>query len=333
MATFVLFAFCLSTILLLIKALLLLRRILFLTVQAPPSSVNWESKSCATPSVRIKVAPGSQKRKPFSPPKKQVLNSESYHHGLRRLSPKDRSSLSPSLRYHAEDVAQKMIETFASYPDITTPNQSRAERRIAKLNAEMDSTWPAHKDMVSYMKAFDHFFFGGHLQCRTKLLVCECSMELNGMEAVGETELDLKKKSPSILITISRQHHLFADPEDRRREVLGTLLHEMAHGLFMLYSCDSMHSLDDRFRCEFVGRTGHGPTWKSLALLIQEKFAEVWPELQVSVDLDCLGIMTSCALEDDWEETQECRNDSIPHTPPDDAEDDELCTQLARSTL
>lgn len=111
----------------------------------------------------------------------------------------------------------------------------------------------------------DDYLFRGTLKGSKKLIWVD--YDPTNPELLGQTYLDEDAPDTRVVIEITRtpnpgEHG--EHPHDDPSEVIDTLLHEMCHAVFELYTC--------QYCCTASGPgfTGHGPAWLSLCHAVQE---------------------------------------------------------------
>ena len=129
-----------------------------------------------------------------------------------------------------------------------------------------------------YFEIFDDYFFLGSLRQYTKV-VWAANTPAN-IEWVGFTKANSAFVTPGpleVLIQVKWQ-----DDQLRNREFVGecldTLLHEMIHAFFMIYSVSAM---------ETEGLTGHGDCWVRVATVVaaeaNRSFGELWDRWELGI--------------------------------------------------
>ena len=132
-----------------------------------------------------------------------------------------------------------------------------------------------------YFEIFDDYFFLGSLRQYTKVAWAHNTPA--NIDWVGLTKVNSRFVTPGpleILIQVKRQ-----DDQLRNREIVGecldTLLHEMVHAFFTIYSVSAMEIM------ETVGLTGHGECWVRVATVIaaeaNRSFGESWDQWELGI--------------------------------------------------
>jgi hypothetical protein len=136
---------------------------------------------------------------------------------------------------------------------------------------------------------FDDLFFGGSLAefCELKLNSNPPPAQWGGGVLLGvcqeRTRRDIyggKLRDVRCTITVWTRHDI---PNDRERRLnqLGTMVHEMIHAYFSVYSCHWRGCIRTLDR---VGRTGHGFAWQDAAYAIATAAAdEKWVNLPIQL--------------------------------------------------
>ena len=199
--------------------------------------------------------------------------------------------------HHPQDLTEAIINWL--YQDLELypyhPNKAHGDCRvnITRLYeedlAKACTKWPTKQGIQDYFTAFDSIFFAGALRNFTNLEVVDREIELPSGKGPFNDGLDYGITVPqhstehphNILIKIWDWHDYYYDFTVRRQGVINTLLHEMIHGLFMIYECPSDALTIHRTE----GFTGHGPSWARLFREVRQKIQRS-PCLAEQVDYD-----------------------------------------------
>ncbi|KAI4132925.1 MAG: hypothetical protein LQ347_002359 [Umbilicaria vellea] len=287
----------------------------------PGSTVTRQVATCP-----LRSAQTSQTTRNFS--EQQRNRGEPRAHPQVQLGPRSSQvPLQTTRAYRAQELADKTRKGFSYLHRwrTLTKKQLAAKRRITELNANAElrymnitqdnvSAWPTLSDLHDYLKAFDDFFFFGALKDWIRLDLQHDDIPCCGVIAVGLTRSDAGP--PGTLITITDRHALWQEPAYRYNEILGTLLHEMVHALFSVYSCNCAQCLVDEAVVASVGLTGHGPVWQSLAARVEEAVVAHWPNLQYFVNRGCINLQGSRKIEQDSIQQRQGHNAPSPEREP-----------------
>ena len=281
-------------------------------MHASPLSNGWPSAPVPESTVEAQVAACHLTSAPVGPSGGDFADPEVYHdkpkkHPQIQLtlnSILDPQPLQAPLVYRAQDLADKTKEGFLLLHEsrIITNKQLHAKERVRHLHANAEpryrnisekdvSAWPTVPDLEEYMKAFDDFFFFGALKIWVRIELQHNDIPCDGGICVGTTQFDLNP--PQVLIKMSNRHAIWKDPNHRYNSILGTLLHEMVHALFLFYGCKCRSCTTDDAKRRTVGFTGHGPSWKSLAVEVQATVGRQFLDLVSLVESDCMVIQAS----------------------------------------
>ncbi|KAK8033599.1 hypothetical protein PG991_002997 [Apiospora marii] len=176
-----------------------------------------------------------------------VLQKES----MNRLTNHISNDLAPGM----EDVA---IDWYADVGQITNDLDVIFFRGLMNRNSQVDYYPKPHG--VNHPKSTAEFVIEGYTRWKNP----------------GDMNLDIAFDT--------YDSGVFARPTriQRRSKVLGTLLHEMLHGFYLMYSCrnpDCCLALDGDFSV-LIGGDGHGPAWQSTAKAISAFLFRKFPLLE-----------------------------------------------------
>ncbi|SLM37299.1 hypothetical protein LPUS_00737 [Lasallia pustulata] len=206
--------------------------------------------------------------------------------------------------YRAQELADKVIEgsRLLHEPRTMTHEQLCAKNRVEQLNASAQcryrnitgsdvSRWPTICDMEEYMKAFDDFLFFGTLKEMVSLELHRGFIPSPSGPAVGWTRYE--PIAPEVLITLSNFDEWWTTPRSQYSSIVGTLLHEMVHALFLIYGCNYARCTADEAMRRTVGFTGHGPTWEKLAAEVRAAVGTHFNDLVAFGEFDHMGVERS----------------------------------------
>ena len=201
-----------------------------------------------------------------------------YIHANAQLEPRAIPS-----KYACEDLTSEFVKYWTRLPEMGKADldqvqvaalmrwrASQTERREAKEGYTLPLDF--------YFEIFDDYFFLGSLRQYTKVAWAHNTPA--NIEWVGHTKTKSSFMTPGpleVLIQVKRQDHRL-----RNREIIGecldTLLHEMIHAFFMIYSVSAM---------ETEGLTGHGECWVRVATVIaaeaNRSFGEVCDKWELGI--------------------------------------------------
>jgi hypothetical protein len=185
--------------------------------------------------------------------------------------------------YSIEDISAAIIDHLER--DMPSPRQLRALRRY-----EYEGSWSISRpenldDIRKFFEIFDDFFFHGVLKGYCTLEIFRdthhrlgskisgyCYTELPGLER--DWRYKISRPYPHIAIAVATNKMW---PFERISGYMSTLLHEMLHALFTLYTCrcsQGCRQKDDDL--EVWG--GHHPAWLAAAKAISDR--GIMPEYQ-----------------------------------------------------
>ena len=201
-----------------------------------------------------------------------------YIHANAHLEPRDIPS-----RYACEDLTSEFVKYW-------TRLHERSEAELDQIQIDALMRWRAsrtdHREekegyafpLDFYFELFDDYFFLGSLRQYTKVAWAHNTPA--NVEWVGFTQINRRSMTPGpleILIQVKRQDDQLLNREIIR-ECLDTLLHEMIHAFFMIYSVSAR---------ETEGLTGHGLCWVQVATVIaaeaNRSFGELWDKWELGI--------------------------------------------------
>ena len=208
-----------------------------------------------------------------------------YIHANAQLEPRAVPS-----KYACEDLTSEFVKYWTRLPEMDEAELDQVQidalmRWRASLTDHRQEKEGYTFPLDFYFGIFDDYFFLGSLRQYTKVVWAHNTPA--NIEWVGFTKINNLFMTPGpleILIQVKRQ-----DDQLRNREIVGecldTLLHEMIHAFFMIYSVSAM---------ETEGLTGHGECWVRVSTVIaaeaNRSFGELWDQWE-------LGIANACLLE------------------------------------
>ncbi len=183
-------------------------------------------------------------------------------------------------RHKAEELVDDAVYFFTCELSLAEP-QLRARSLIHRLNAnigyEYEYRWPSLSTLYTYSNAFDDLFFFGAMKAYVRI---ELTEDVKLQSAWATTEYDPIKGPPNVLIRICDRRDLYQDCNHRKNEVIGALLHELAHGFFFTYRCKGARCSTGMALLWTEGLSGHGPSWERLVKAIGKTMQRYHPELQ-----------------------------------------------------
>ncbi|KAH6682730.1 hypothetical protein B0J14DRAFT_646963 [Halenospora varia] len=128
---------------------------------------------------------------------------------------------------------------------------------------------------IAAIRLLDDLFFLSALSTHTNLILDLHTKAVEIGKWGSTTWPEMRSDEVTIKLFNSDDPRLpFETPEDKLRGYLGTLLHEMIHAFFQLYSCGC--SICKREAFERYGRSGHGWHWIDVAISLQWHCESEW---------------------------------------------------------
>ena len=201
-----------------------------------------------------------------------------YIHANAQLEPRAIPS-----KYACEDLTTEFVKYWTKLPEMgeTELDQVQIDALMRWRGSQTDRREAKEGyafPLDFYFEIFDDYFFLGSLRQYTKVLWAYNTPA--NIEWVGHTKTKSSFMTPGpleVLIQVKRQDHRLRDREIVG-ECLDTLLHEMIHAFFMIYSVSAM---------ETEGLTGHGEFWVRVATVIaaeaNRSFGEVWDQWELGI--------------------------------------------------
>ncbi|KAJ9152131.1 hypothetical protein NKR23_g2634 [Pleurostoma richardsiae] len=163
--------------------------------------------------------------------------------------------------YRARDLLNHTAPLFRQEDAYLTADQLAARNSFVRLFLEhRSSVHPRGSVVREFMAYADRFFFLGSLTRDASLVDLQVGRRATGSDSYGTTTSDT---SGDGRVRIYIRLNTASRGRDRRLiEVLGTLLHEMAHGYLRAFCCGC--GACERDKANGRGLTGHGRIWASL---------------------------------------------------------------------
>ncbi|MCJ1309435.1 hypothetical protein MMC25_003094 [Agyrium rufum] len=161
----------------------------------------------------------------------------------------------------------------------------------ATIHGDIDEAWPNEDVVWKYINAFDQLFFASKLY---QLIEVEVLDEKHPQEWAHCTWLQRRDRKSLIVIKVWAATPAFRSgrPQDRRAELMQTILHELVHAVFSLFACKCEERRQARYAG--TGHTGHGPAWMNLANAIVDAPADLYFDFgNRSLYRDVMGIEVS----------------------------------------
>ena len=189
-------------------------------------------------------------------------------------------------KYVCEDLTSEFVKYWTRIPEV-----GEAELDQVQIDALM--RWRASqtdrtetKEVYAfpldfYFEIFDDYFFLGSLRQYTK--VSWAPNTPANIDWLGFTKINSRFMTTGpleVLIQVKWQDDRLRN-RDFVAECLDTLLHEMIHAFFMIYSVRAMETE------VLTGLTGHGPCWVRVATVVaaeaNRSFGEMWDQWELGI--------------------------------------------------
>jgi hypothetical protein len=177
-------------------------------------------------------------------------------------------------RHSPLDLAERVKEWSGRRDHNLNPRQraTMGHYRTAQIFSTRNTGNYKEEDILeAYFKLVDDLFFGGTLAAYCKLnLIPTPRFENGGHHKMGDCQKNTTEdffgyiEKTCCIIRIWTRHDI-ADHRARRLAQLGTMIHEMIHAYFQIYSCENQVCRD---KLEHLGKTGHGFAWQDAAYAI-----------------------------------------------------------------
>ncbi|MCJ1476399.1 hypothetical protein MMC13_005065 [Lambiella insularis] len=143
--------------------------------------------------------------------------------------------------------------------------------RVASDSKKRLTIWDNTKHLENYLLIFSKFFFNDGLGLdKIELEVTGDPIPRTKPGTTFGTTTKISSRKAQILIY---NRSSTEDPIQRRQQILGTLLHEMCHALFVLY-VKRKDRTDVEKRANGIGLTGYGHAWVKVMEAIEKRIAE-----------------------------------------------------------
>ena len=201
-----------------------------------------------------------------------------YIHANAQLEPRDIPS-----RYACEDLTREFVKYWTRLPEGGEAELDQVQRNALTRWRASQTDLREEKEgyrfpLNFFFEIFDDYFFLGSLRQYTRVVWAHNTPA--NSEWVGLTKINGRSMTPEpleILIQVKRQGDQLRN-RDIIRDCLDTLLHEMVHAFFMIYSVSAM---------ETEGLTGHGLCWVQVATVIaveaNRSFSELWDKWELGI--------------------------------------------------
>ena len=205
--------------------------------------------------------------------------SDLYTHANAQLEPRAIPS-----KYACEDLTDEFVKYWTKMPEM-------GEAGLDQVQIDALTLWRAsqteRREVIDgyafpldfYFEIFDDYFFLGSLRPYTNVVWAQNT--LANIDWVGFTKIRSSFMTPGpleVLIQIKRLDHHKLRNREVVAECLDTLLHEMIHAFFMIYSVGDV---------ETEGLTGHGKCWVRVACVVAKEanrsFGEVWDRWELGI--------------------------------------------------